>query len=66
MILDSVTVYMQEEMGGRLGGALEAPVDEQQWRLEVERVLPSLRVHLRQDNRVRGESRGEGGGGGGG
>ena len=40
-------------MGGALGGALEAGVDEQQWRLEVERVLPSLRVHLRQDNRVR-------------
>ena len=35
-----------------LGGALEAGVDEQQWRLEVERVLPSLRVHVRQDNRV--------------
>ena len=46
-------VYVQVEMGGALGGALEAGVDEQQWRLEVERVLPSLRVHLRQDNRVR-------------
>ncbi|CAI8051186.1 Intraflagellar transport protein 57 homolog, partial [Geodia barretti] len=42
---------LEVEMGGALGGALEAGVDEQQWRLEVERVLPSLRVHLRQDNR---------------
>ena len=32
---------------------MESTVDAQQWRLEVERVLPSLRVHVRQDNRVR-------------
>ena len=31
---------------------MESTVDAQQWRLEVERVLPSLRVHVRQDNRV--------------
>ncbi len=38
---------------GRLGEALEATVDAKEWRLEVERVMPSLKVHVRQDNRVR-------------
>ena len=32
--------------------AMQSTVDAQQWRLEVERVLPSLKVHVRQDNRV--------------
>lgn len=35
-----------------LDNALEATVDTQEWRLEVERVLPSLKIHVRQDNRV--------------
>lgn len=35
-----------------LDSALEATVDAQEWRLEVERVLPSLKIHVRQDNRV--------------
>ena len=26
-------------------------MDAQEWRLEVERVLPSLKLHVRQDNR---------------
>ena len=43
----------QSEVVGHLEGAMESTVDAQQWRLEVERVLPSLRVHFRQDNRVR-------------
>lgn len=34
-----------------LDSALEATVDTQEWRLEVERVLPSLKIHVRQDNR---------------
>ena len=42
----------QSEVVGHLEGAMESTVDAQQWRLEVERVLPSLRVHFRQDNRV--------------
>jgi len=33
-------------------GAMQSTVDAQEWRLEVERVLPSLKVHVRQDNRV--------------
>ena len=33
-------------------GAMQSTVDTQEWRLEVERVLPSLKVHVRQDNRV--------------
>ena len=36
----------------RLDNALEATVDAQEWRLEVERVLPSLKIQIRQDNRV--------------
>ena len=31
---------------------MQSTVDAQEWRLEVERVLPSLKVHVRQDNRV--------------
>ncbi len=37
---------------GVLGEALESTVDAKEWRLEVERVMPSLKVHVRQDNRV--------------
>lgn len=43
----------QSEAGIVLDSALEATVDAQEWRLEVERVLPSLKIHVRQDNRVR-------------
>jgi estrogen-related receptor beta like 1 len=42
---------MESEVVGHLEGAMESTVDAHQWRLEVERVLPSLRVHFRQDNR---------------
>ena len=44
--------HTQGDTGLKLGEALESTVDAQEWRLEVERVLPSLKVHLRQDNRV--------------
>ena len=33
--------------------ALESTTDAQEWRLEVERVLPALKIHVRHDNRVR-------------
>lgn len=42
----------QGDAGVGLDSALEATVDAQEWRLEVERVLPSLKIHIRQDNRV--------------
>lgn len=45
---------MQGDSGNVLDSALEATVDTHEWRLEVERVLPSLKIHFRQDNRVRG------------
>lgn len=35
-----------------LSDVLEATVDPEQWRLEVERVLPSLKMQHRHDNRV--------------
>ena len=44
---------MQQNQGDQLGEALESTVDAQEWRLEVERVLPALKIHVRQDNRVR-------------
>ena len=44
---------MQEGSALGLGSALEATVDAQEWRLEVERVLPSLKIHVRQEDRVR-------------
>ena len=47
------TKETQNEATLKLEGALESTVDAQEWRLEVERVLPSLKVHIRQDNRVR-------------
>ena len=40
----STTVKMLDE-------ALETTVDPEQWRQEVERVMPSLKVRFRQDNR---------------
>lgn len=43
---------LQGDSGARLDSALEATVDSHEWRLEVERVLPSLKIHFRQDNRV--------------
>lgn len=36
-----------------MGEALESTTDAQEWRLEVERVLPALKIHVRHDNRVR-------------
>ena len=35
-----------------LSDVMEATVDPEQWRLEVERVLPSLKMQHRHDNRV--------------
>ncbi len=36
-----------------LDSVLESSVDAQEWRLEVERVLPSLKIQIKQDDRVR-------------
>ena len=33
---------------------MEANTDASEWRMEVERVLPQLKVTLRADNKVRG------------
>ncbi len=35
-----------------MSGVMEATIDPEQWRLEVERVLPSLKMQHRHDNRV--------------
>ena len=51
--LDLTGIQTGDNSEGRLGDALEATVDAKEWRLEVERVMPSLKVHVRQDNRVR-------------
>ena len=45
-------VCVQSNSGTGLDDALVATVDAQEWRLEVERVLPSLKIHVKQDNRV--------------
>ena len=31
---------------------MESTVDSEQWKLELERVLPSLKIRYRYDNRV--------------
>ena len=49
---------LQDSKEGRVQGAMESTVDAQEWRLEVERVLPSLKVHVRQDHRVSGRGTG--------
>ena len=42
----------QENDGsGKMEGALQPTFDAQEWRLEVERVLPALKIQVRQDNR---------------
>ena len=43
---------LEGDAGVGLDSALEGTVGTQEWRLEVERVLPSLKIHIRQDNRV--------------
>ena len=51
--LDLTGIKQQvDSEGAGLGEALESTVDAKEWRLEVERVMPSLKVHVRQDNRV--------------
>ncbi len=45
---------LEGDAGTGLDSALEGTVGAQEWRLEVERVLPSLKIHIRQDNRVCG------------
>ena len=46
-------VCVQDSSKFGLDNALEATMDAQEWRLEVERVLPSLKIQVRQDERVR-------------
>lgn len=43
---------LEGDAGVGLDSALEGTVSTQDWRLEVERVLPSLKIQVRQDNRV--------------
>lgn len=50
--LDLTGIGTGGDAEGGLGEALESTVDAKEWRLEVERVMPSLKVHVRQDNRV--------------
>jgi estrogen-related receptor beta like 1 len=49
----SLSLSAVQGAGGQLEEALESTTDAQEWRLEVERVLPALKIHVRQDNRVR-------------
>ncbi len=50
--LDLTGIGSGGDSEGALGEALESTVDTKEWRLEVERVMPFLKVHVRQDNRV--------------
>mgnify|MGYP001180489864 CR=1 FL=1 len=36
-------------------GILESAFDAAEWRMEVERVLPQLKVHIRSDHKVKQE-----------
>lgn len=45
-------VYVQELNGSRPAEVLESDVDATEWNLEVERVLPQLKVTIRTDNKV--------------
>ena len=44
--------HSQNDGSGKMEGALQPTFDAQEWRLEVERVLPALKIQVRQDNRV--------------
>ena len=44
--------HPQNDVGGKMEGAMQPTFDAQEWRLEVERVLPALKIQVRQDNRV--------------
>eukprot|EP00731_Ephydatia_muelleri_P030340 Em0021g863a len=41
----------ENDVGGKMEGAMQPTFDAQEWRLEVERVLPALKIQVRQDNR---------------
>lgn len=47
-----ICVYVQELSGSRPAEVLESDVDATEWNLEVERVLPQLKVTIRTDNKV--------------
>lgn len=47
------SVFWQEaEMSSKPDEILESTVDATEWNLEVERVLPQLKVTIRTDNKV--------------
>lgn len=47
-----VDMCVQELSGSRPAVVLESDVDAAEWNLEVERVLPQLKVSIRTDNKV--------------
>lgn len=47
-----VDMCVQELSGSRPAVVLESDVDAAEWNLEVERVLPQLKVTIRTDNKV--------------
>lgn len=55
VFLDLATIHHggthENEDKNMLVGAMESTVDPEQWKLELERVLPSLKIRYRYDNR---------------
>ena len=50
--LETLLLQLIEE-GADLERVIDVKIDPEQWRQEVERVLPSLRIAVRHDHRVR-------------
>ncbi len=47
-----LAIYIQDAVeGSRPEEIMESTVDANEWKLEVERVTPSLKVHIRTDNK---------------
>lgn len=44
--------FLQDNDASKPESVMESNVDAAEWKLEVERVLPLLKVHIRTDNKV--------------
>ena len=51
--LCSAVCFQRQDESTKPDSVLESTVDAAEWKLEVERVLPMLKVHIRSDNKVR-------------
>ena len=52
MFFDVFVVLQEIADSSKPESVMESTIDAAEWKLEVERVLPLLKVHIRTDNKV--------------